>query len=202
MASFKFPRGLCEELDAIVRKFWWSLKSNSNRFYTPLAWSKLCKPHSLGVLGFREFERFNEAMLAKLTWWVLSNWDSLCVNVLRAKYRVGNQWLQSNAAKSASFTWRGLEGVCSLLSQGSCMLVGSGEQILVWNDPWIPNLPHCKPQSCIPMDIPHLIAVNSLMTLDKSGWDLSKLQSLFDDATIQAILNIPKWNTTQSDQWI
>ena len=82
------------------------------------------------------------------------------------------------------------------------MLVGSGEQILVWNDPWIPNLPHCKPQSCIPMDIPHVIVVNSLMTQDKSGWDLSKLQSLFDDATIQAILNIPKWNTTQSDQWI
>ena len=126
-------------------------------------------------MGFQEFERFNEAMLAKLTWWVLSNWDSLCVNVLRAKYRVGNQWLQSNAAKSALFTWRGLEGVCSLLSQGSCMLVGSGEQILVWNDPWIPNLSHCKPQSSIPMDIPHVTAVNSLMTQDKSGWDLSKL---------------------------
>jgi hypothetical protein len=40
------------------------------------------------------------------------------------------------------------------------------------------------------------------MTQDKSGWDLSKLQNLFDDATIQAILNIPKWNTTQRDQWI
>jgi hypothetical protein len=46
-----------------------------------------------GGLGFRLFESFNEAMIAKLAWWVLSGRDSLCVKVLRAKYKVGNSWL-------------------------------------------------------------------------------------------------------------
>jgi hypothetical protein len=64
MSTFKFPKGLCEELDAIVRKFWWSPKKDGNQFYTPMAWVNLCKPRSMGGLGFKCFERFNEAMLA------------------------------------------------------------------------------------------------------------------------------------------
>jgi hypothetical protein len=110
MSSFKFPKGLCDELDSIVRKFWWNPHKNGNRLCTPVAWLELCKPLLEGVLGFRTFESFNEAMIAKLAWWVLSNRDSFCVTVLRAKYKVGNKWLNTRLAKSASFTWRGIEG--------------------------------------------------------------------------------------------
>ncbi len=85
----------------------------------------------MGGLGFKSFEHFNEAMLAKLAWWVLSNHDSFCVKVLRAKNKVTNHWLQATASRNASFTWKGLEGVRPLLTQGACLLVGFGEQILV-----------------------------------------------------------------------
>ena len=110
MSSFKFPKRLCDELDSIVRKFWWTPHKNGNRLYTLVAWLELCKPLLEGMLGFRTFESFNEAMIAKLAWWVLSNRDSFCVTVLRAKYKVGNKWLNTRLAKSASFTWRGIEG--------------------------------------------------------------------------------------------
>jgi hypothetical protein len=36
MSTFKFPKGLCEKLDAIVSNFWWSPKKDGNRFYTPM----------------------------------------------------------------------------------------------------------------------------------------------------------------------
>ena len=123
-------------------------------------------------------------MLAKLAWWVLSNHDSFCVKVLRAKYRVTNHWLQATASRDASFTWKGLKGVRPLLTQGACLLLGSGEQILVWDDSWIPKLPHFKPQPNISIDNPQVFAVESLMLANKCGWDLSKLRQLFDDATI------------------
>ena len=147
----------------------------------------------MGGLGFKSFERFNEAMLAKLAWWVLSNRDSFCVKVLRAKNKVTNHWLQATASRNASFTWKGLEGVRPLLTQGACLLLGSGEQILVWDEPWILELPHFKPQPNISIGNPQVLVVESLMLADKCGWDLSKLRQLFDDATIQAILNIPLW---------
>jgi hypothetical protein len=66
MSVFKLPKALCSNLDAIIRKFWWCPRKDSNKFYTPMAWESLCKPQSQGGLGFRQFECFNEAMLEKL----------------------------------------------------------------------------------------------------------------------------------------
>lgn len=56
-----------------------------------------------GELGFKSFESFNMAVMAKLDWWVLSNRDSYCVKILRAKYRVHNNWLNSGPTKNASW---------------------------------------------------------------------------------------------------
>ena len=82
----------------MVRKFWWNPKKEGNRLYTPMAWSDICKPLTDRGLGFRSFESFNEAMIAKLAWWVLSNRDSFYVRVLRSKYKVGFNWLNERSA--------------------------------------------------------------------------------------------------------
>ena len=74
MSSFKLPKKICQDLDVVVRKFWCNPRKEGNCFHTPLAWSELCRPQSHGGLGFRFFESFNEAMIAKLAWWVLSGW--------------------------------------------------------------------------------------------------------------------------------
>jgi hypothetical protein len=37
MSAFKFPKGLCEEMNAIVRKFWWNPRIKGNKFFTPKA---------------------------------------------------------------------------------------------------------------------------------------------------------------------
>lgn len=63
VATVKFPKGLCDKMDSLVRKFQWNPHKNGNRLYTPVAWADLCKPLANGGLRFRSFERFNEA------WW-------------------------------------------------------------------------------------------------------------------------------------
>jgi hypothetical protein len=148
----------------------------------------------MGGLGFRTFESCNEAMIAKLAWWVLSGRDIFYVKVIRAKYKVGNNWLRSNPAKSASFTWRRVESAKPLMAYGACKLVGSGDGILVWDDPWIPSLPSFLPRPAVPSNSIQCLVVSQLMNLSKTAWDLGKLKSLFDDETIKAILNIPKWS--------
>jgi hypothetical protein len=90
MSTCKLPKKLCNDMDGVLRKFWWSPKKSGNKCYSPMAWKELCQPLSVGGLGFRSFESFNEAMIAKLAWWVLSGRDSFCVTVLKAKYHMGS----------------------------------------------------------------------------------------------------------------
>ena len=199
--QLNFQGDYVKKMDSLIRKFWWNPNKSGNQLYTPVAWSDLCKPLSARGLWFRSFERFNEAMLAKLAWWVLSNRDSFCVTVLRAKYQVRNNWLQARLARSASFSWKGIEGARSLLSHGACKLIGSGEDILVWEDPWIPDSPSFRSSPRVPTETQQCITVAQLMVQDKSAWDESILQSLFDDSTIAAIQNIPRWSKDQNDKW-
>ena len=109
MSAFRLPKGLCSDLDAVVRKFWWNPSKDGNSFFTPLAWTSLCKPLCDGGLGFHSFQTANEVFIVKLAWWVLSNRDSFCVRILRAKYKVGFKWLNSNPVPSDSFSWKGVE---------------------------------------------------------------------------------------------
>jgi hypothetical protein len=167
-----------------------------------MAWKDLCLPFEQGGLGFRSYESFNEAMIAKLAWWVLSGRDSFCVKVLKAKYHVGSNWLDSPPPKLASFVWRGIEGAKSLLARGACKLVGSGDSILVWNEPWIPGLPDFKHVPKASLDIIPCLTVAQLMNEAKSQWNQNMLSSLFDQDTILAIQNIPRWRVNQQDRWI
>ena len=90
-----------------------------------------------GELGFKSFESFNMAVMAKLGWWVLSNRDSFCVKILRAKYRVHNNWLNSGPTKNASWSQRGLEAIKPLMAKGASKRIGNSDSIWVWDEPWI-----------------------------------------------------------------
>ncbi|XP_004295853.1 PREDICTED: putative ribonuclease H protein At1g65750-like [Fragaria vesca subsp. vesca] len=63
MSVFKLPLGLCDELNAVVAKFWWGKKGGRGVHWKK--WQFLCKAKECGGLGFREFGKFNQAMVGK-----------------------------------------------------------------------------------------------------------------------------------------
>ena len=66
------------------------------KYLTWKSWDHLCLPKDYGGLGFRKAKKTNDASLAKLTWLVLSNKDSICVKALKNKYNVNFDWLQKD----------------------------------------------------------------------------------------------------------
>ena len=61
-------------------------------------------PKYMGGLGFRDIELFNLALLARQTWRVLMDQDSLSARVLKAKYFPNESLLQATLKSGASFT--------------------------------------------------------------------------------------------------
>ena len=51
-----------------------------------VAWSTLTKPKYAGGLAFRDVERFNDALLAKIGWRLIKDPTSLVARVLLGKY--------------------------------------------------------------------------------------------------------------------
>ena len=86
--SFKIPSGVCNKFDALSHRFWWKPKSLNGTFLALTTWDNICKPTCKDGLGFRKAKDFNDALLAKLAWMIASKRDSLCMSILRAKYKV------------------------------------------------------------------------------------------------------------------
>ena len=76
---------------------------------------------------------------------VISNRDSLRIRALISKYKVRSDWMDREAPKHASQTWKVIERQKKIIERGACFIVGDGVAIDIWKDPWVPWLPNFKP---------------------------------------------------------
>lgn len=92
-------------------------------------------PKEKGGLGFKKAKDNNSALLAKLVWMITSKRDSLCMSILRGKYKVRDSWLRDDQKKHSSPIWRAIEGVKHIIVKEACYLIGNEASINVWQDP-------------------------------------------------------------------
>ena len=81
MSCFQLPVGLCNQIQSILIRFWWD-NNNGDRKICWLAWDKLTKPKILGGLGLRDVQLFNQALLGKIAWRILTKPDCLLARIL------------------------------------------------------------------------------------------------------------------------
>ena len=117
MSCFKLPRGLCEHLNNLIRKFWWETKEGKRKPHW-VSWKAMTQPKGMGGLGFKDFELFNLAMLAKQACRLLQNPESLSARVLKSVYYPNADTLQAQLGNHPCQIWRAIIEGRDILKQG------------------------------------------------------------------------------------
>ncbi|GKD48782.1 hypothetical protein Tco_1277758 [Tanacetum coccineum] len=85
MKCFLLPSSLLNKLTAYVRRFLWAGDFDEHHIHWK-NWKKISQSKHQGGLGFRDFEAFNMALLAKQGWRLLINPDAFWGRILKGIY--------------------------------------------------------------------------------------------------------------------
>ena len=140
-------------------------------------------------MGFKDLHIFNMAMLARQGWRLLQNPDSLCCIVLKAMYYPDCSILEAVPKPGISYSWRSILRGVELLKNGIVWRVGSGENIDVFTDPWIPRGTTRRP--CTPQPNNVTVKVADLIDQDTTTWNVELIREIFHPDDVKEILSIP-----------
>jgi ribonuclease HI len=198
MACFLLPKGLCDHINGLIRKFWWGSREGERKPCW-VSWREMCKPKSLGGLGFKDMELFNLALLARQGWRMLQNPAALSTRILKAKYFPDTDMMQAELGSSPSQVWRGIHEGIQVLKQGLVRRIGTGEHTDPYNDNWLPRDGMLRPMACLARNPPHAVA--DLIDSSSATWNEEKLRECFLPMDVDVIKEIPLPSRRHDDFW-
>ncbi|CAL9222482.1 unnamed protein product [Arabidopsis halleri] len=99
MSCFKLPNSLYKRIQSALTRFWWDASMEKKKMCW-VSWQNLSKAKGEGGLGFRDLQSFNDALLAKISWRILTK-----PNCLLAKILLGKQGPTRFAAGKTNWQW-------------------------------------------------------------------------------------------------
>lgn len=128
-------------------------------------------------------------MLARQAWRLIQCPESLCAQVLKAKYYPHGTILTCQPRNGISYSWRSILTGLELLQEGIIWRVGDGTSINIWSDPWLPRGATRRPIT--PRGASLLTTVSELLNPITGGWDEQLVQDTFWEEDAQVIKSIP-----------
>lgn len=200
MSCFELPKQLCLDIQQCMARFWWGAKGDERKIHW-IAWEKLCAPKTEGGLGYRNLNLFNQALLAKQGWRLLTNPSSVAARVLKARYFPHSSFMEAVCQPGMSFSWRSILAGKTVLARGLRYQIGNGCDVSIWDDPWLPLPYNFKPFSPPKANTEHW-KVKELMNQDSLDWNKNVVEDLFTKMEADIILSIPLSLCNKKDRLI
>ncbi|KAK1376038.1 hypothetical protein POM88_032231 [Heracleum sosnowskyi] len=121
---------------------------------------------------------------------------------MKARYFPSSSILNAGLGNNPSYVWRSILAAKDLICSGSVLKVGNGEDISIWNDPWIPVYGSTRVQTSVVQGLEDA-KVSNLFKTGLNEWDYDLLRDIFNQEDVERIVKIPVAHTNQgADKWI
>ena len=137
MNCFKLPITLCNDIEQLIRKFWWGHREDQRKIHWT-KWSSLCLPKDLGGMGFKELQKFNYVTLAKQVWRLLEKKTSLFHRFFKENFFPSGNIFEPKEG-NGFFAWKSILKGREVIKKGAQWRVGNGKNILIYQDRWLPD---------------------------------------------------------------
>jgi hypothetical protein len=127
---------IINDIEKMLNSFWWGDGSN-NKGIRWLAWDKLAKPKVNGGLGYRDFNAFNMAMVAKQAWSFMAEPGKLVSRIFKARYFPRSTLFDAKIGNNPSYVWRSIWKARDVIVTSCRWAVGDGKRINFMFDPWL-----------------------------------------------------------------
>jgi ribonuclease HI len=181
----------------MISSFWWGSNTDKRKIHW-INWKKTCLPKNSGGMGFRDLGAFNEALLAKQGWRIMTEPMSLMASVLKAKYFPKTHFLKAKQGHRPSYAWHCILKASWVLKKGCRWLVGNGSSINIWEDQWIHQQVDSKTWTTKPNNT-NLTHVKDLLNPQTNSWNTTIINQVFFPSEANIINQIPTSNTKSDD---
>ena len=147
----------------------------------------MCLTKAEGGRGFKNLYAHSLAMLAKQGWRLVSNPSSLFARLLKARYHPNGSFWEAELGEFPSFSWRSILSARPILDSGIQWKVGTGLNINIWKDNWIPNTPSYMLHKLVGCDIEQVV---ELIDSSSRSWIPQVLHTIFPPVFVEKILCI------------
>ncbi|XP_031127687.1 uncharacterized protein LOC116029785 [Ipomoea triloba] len=110
MSVYLLPLQICDSIEKLMNRFWWSSGGERQNGIHWLSWSRLSIPKKCGGMGFKKIHEFNIALLAKQ---------------------------DAKLGGNPSYIWRSILAGQHVLKSGVARTIGDGVGSKIWGWPWL-----------------------------------------------------------------
>jgi hypothetical protein len=141
MSCIKLPQWVIDEIERLLRAFFWKGKSTANGSDCMVAWEYVCRDFREGGLGIKNLRIQNDCLLTKFVHRLHVEPNSPWARWVRAAHL--NDKDLGDRATNHTRAWLQINGMIDIYRNTTCVQIGDGKCTSLWKDKWTTKGPLC-----------------------------------------------------------